>query len=68
MLGDRIVIRIENSPGGCEGNTYMGRRPVSFREGCLGLNIIKALMDEVDVFPASGNGTRIQMIKYVSGI
>ncbi|MDR2295479.1 MAG: ATP-binding protein [Clostridiales Family XIII bacterium] len=65
MLGDRIVIRIENSPDCCEENARAERRPVSFREGGIGLNIIKALMDEVDVLPVAGRGTRIEMIKYV---
>jgi serine/threonine-protein kinase RsbW len=65
MPGDRIVIRIENLPAACEGNAHAEHRPVSFREGCIGLNIIKALMDEVDVLSDAGRGTRIQMIKYV---
>jgi serine/threonine-protein kinase RsbW len=67
MLGDRIVIGIENSPDRCEENVHAERRPVSFREGGIGLNIIKTLMDEVDVLPVAGSGTRIRMIKYVCG-
>jgi serine/threonine-protein kinase RsbW len=66
MFGDRIVIRIENSPDSNEENTHAERRPVSCREGCLGLNIIRALMDEVDVLSEAGRGARIQMIKYCS--
>jgi serine/threonine-protein kinase RsbW len=66
MFGDRIVILIENAPTAREGTAHEERRPVSFREGCLGLNIIRALMDEVDVISDAGRGTRIQMIKYVS--
>jgi serine/threonine-protein kinase RsbW len=67
MLGDRIVIKIENSPDACESSAHTERQTGSFREGCLGLNIIRALMDEVDVHPVAGRGTRIRMIKYVCG-
>jgi serine/threonine-protein kinase RsbW len=66
MPGDRLVIRIENLPCSAAEGAYADRRPVSFREGCLGLNIIRALMDEVDVLSDAGCGTRIQMIKYCS--
>ncbi|MDR2771492.1 MAG: ATP-binding protein [Clostridiales Family XIII bacterium] len=65
MFGDRIVIRVENSPDGCEESARAEQRPVSFHEGGIGLNIIKALMDEVDVLSDAGRGMRIQMIKYV---
>jgi serine/threonine-protein kinase RsbW len=68
MLGDRIVIRVENPPAGPEGGAYQEHRFVSFREGGLCLNIIRALMDEVDVLSDAGRGARIQMIKYVGGI
>jgi serine/threonine-protein kinase RsbW len=64
MFGDRIVIRVENPPKSYDGNAYKGFGPVSFREGGLCLNIIRALMDEVDVLSDAGSGTRIQMIKY----
>jgi serine/threonine-protein kinase RsbW len=67
MFGDRIVIRIEDLPDCREESARAERQPVSFREGGIGLNIIKALMDEVDVVSAVGRGTRIQMIKYVTG-
>jgi serine/threonine-protein kinase RsbW len=66
LLGDRIVIRIEDSHAGCDEGTPAARRHASFREGCLGLNIIRALMDEVDVLSETERGARIQMIKYVS--
>jgi serine/threonine-protein kinase RsbW len=68
MLGDRIVIQVENPPYGPDENVRAERRPVSFSEGGLCLNIIRALMDEVDVLSDTGRGARIQMIKYVSGI
>jgi len=35
------------------------------QEGGLGLFIIKALMDEVDIFSELGMGTRIKMVKYL---
>jgi serine/threonine-protein kinase RsbW len=65
MLGDRIVIRVENSPDCFEEGERTERRPVSFREGGIGLNIIRTLMDEVDVLSDAGRGMRIQMIKYM---
>ncbi|MDR2133221.1 MAG: ATP-binding protein [Clostridiales Family XIII bacterium] len=65
MFGDRIVIRVENSPDCCEEGENAERRPVSFREGGIGLNIIRTLMDEVDVLSDAGRGMRIQMIKYM---
>jgi serine/threonine-protein kinase RsbW len=68
IFGDRIVIRVENPPDCSCGGATAELRPVSFREEGICLNIIKTLMDEVDVLSDTGRGARIQMIKYVSGI
>jgi hypothetical protein len=62
------VIRVENPPDCIGAGAHAELRPVSFREESICLNIIKTLMDEVDVLSDTGRGARIQMIKYVSGI
>jgi serine/threonine-protein kinase RsbW len=50
--------------GGFNVNEYEEPAPNSLKEGGLGIFIIRALMDEVDIFTEMGIGTRIKMVKY----
>jgi len=70
-VGDgRIIISVVDRAGGYDMANY--QRPVIDcdcpKEGGLGLFIIKALMDEVDIFSEIGMGTSIKMVKYLSRI
>lgn len=64
---DRIIISIQDHAGGYDIAKY--KKPVIEdvpKEGGLGIFIIKALMDEVDIFSELGTGTSIKMVKYIS--
>lgn len=68
-VGDgRIIISIVDRAGGYDMAKY--KRPVMDcacpKEGGLGIFIIKALMDEVDIISELGTGTSIKMVKYLN--
>lgn len=68
-VGDgRIIISVVDRAGGYDLTKY--QRPVmdNPKEGGLGIFIIKALMDEVDIFSELGTGTSIKMVKYIRGL
>lgn len=67
-VGDgRMIISVVDRAGGYDSAIY--QNPVldleNPKEGGLGIFIIKALMDEVDIFTELGLGTSITMVKYV---
>lgn len=64
---DRIIISILDHAGGYDITKY--KKPVFEevpKEGGLGIFIIKALMDEVDILSELGTGTSIKMVKYIN--
>jgi serine/threonine-protein kinase RsbW len=68
-VGDgRIIISVVDQAGGYDMTKY--QRPAidmeNPKEGGLGIFIIKALMDEVDIFSELGMGTSIKMVKYLN--
>ena len=62
---DRMIICIEDQGHGYKVEDYSEPDLTDPKEGGLGLFIIKSLMDEVDISSKVGEGTKIQMIKYV---
>lgn len=62
---DRMVICIEDFAGGYDVDLYREPNLNDPKEGGLGIYIMKALMDEVLIRSAIGEGTRIQLIKYI---
>lgn len=61
---DRLMISVADHAGGYDTACYCMPEPENPREGGMGIFVIRALMDEVDIFSEIGFGTRIQMIKY----
>ncbi|HPO04849.1 MAG TPA: ATP-binding protein [Bacillota bacterium] len=61
---DRLVISVVDKAGGYDPGAYSEPHLDCPKEGGLGIYIIKALMDEVEIFTEIGIGTRIQMVKY----
>lgn len=61
---DRLVVSVIDKAGGYDIETYTEPCFENPKEGGLGIYIIRALMDEVDIFTEVGIGTRIQMVKY----
>jgi len=64
----RIIISVVDSAGGYDITKYQCPVMDNPKEGGLGIYIIKALMDEVDIFSELGMGTSIKMVKYLSRI
>ncbi len=62
----RIIISVEDLAGGYDLTKYQLPMMDHPKEGGLGIFIIKALMDEVDIFTELGMGTSIKMVKYLS--
>jgi serine/threonine-protein kinase RsbW len=67
MFEDRIVICVVDQAGGYDTQKYRAPEAGALKEGGLGIFIIKALMDEVEIMSEIGHGTEIQMIKYSRG-
>jgi len=62
---DKFIILVTDACGGYNTEEYREPTLCELKEGGLGIFIIKALMDEVNIFSKLGEGTRIQMIKYI---
>lgn len=66
-VGDgRIIISVVDHAGGYDLAKYQLPVIDHPKEGGLGIFIIKALMDEVDIFSELGFGTSIKMVKYLN--
>jgi serine/threonine-protein kinase RsbW len=61
---DRLTVSVIDKGSGYDVSQYKQPCLNTPKEGGLGLFIIKALMDEVDIVSEVGSGTRIRMIKY----
>jgi serine/threonine-protein kinase RsbW len=63
---ERITISVIDRAGGYDMSKYQNPTMDNPKEGGLGIFIIKALMDEVDIFSELGMGTSIKMVKYLN--
>lgn len=61
---DKLEIRVKDDGCGYEKANYKEPSKEYPKEGGLGIFIIRALMDEVDIKTQIGTGTSITMIKY----
>jgi serine/threonine-protein kinase RsbW len=68
LHGDRLEIIVVDDGVGFDANDYEEPDPECLQVGGLGLYIIKALMDEVNVESQDGTGTRIRMIKNIGAV
>lgn len=64
MNDDRFTVSVIDQAGGFDPRDYQEPCLDYPKEGGLGLYIIKALMDEVNIFTEIGIGTKIIMVKY----
>ncbi|MDR3305731.1 MAG: ATP-binding protein [Clostridiales Family XIII bacterium] len=62
---EKLTITVKDDGAGYNIEEYSEPVPGEIRESGLGLFIIKALMDEVDVQSEIGVGTHIRMTKYL---
>lgn len=64
MGKDKLIVSVADQAGGYDQSRYCEPCLSLPKEGGLGLFIIKALMDEVDISTEIGTGTMIKMVKY----
>lgn len=62
---DKLIILVTDLCGGYDIEKYQKPCMDEPKESGLGIFIIKALMDEVDIVSRLGEGTKIQMVKYL---
>ena len=62
---EKLTITVSDAGVGFDTESYEEPEPGELRSGGLGLFIIKALMDEVDIESKPGVGTNIRMTKYI---
>ena len=62
---DKIIIFVSDCCGGYSVSSYQEPYLDEPKERGLGIFIIKALMDEVDICSVIGEGTKIKMVKYI---
>ncbi len=64
ITDDRITVSVSDRSGGFDMSKYNEPCLTAPKEGGLGIYIIRALMDEVDILTELGIGTHIKMVKY----
>ncbi len=62
---DKFIILVTDLCGGYDTEKYLEPCIDMPRESGLGIFIIRALMDEVNILSKLGEGTKIQMVKYL---
>lgn len=62
----KLTVSVSDKSGGFDVEKYKEPSLTAPKEGGLGIFIIKALMDEVDILTELGIGTQIKMVKYSS--
>lgn len=62
---EKMIVTIKDKGNGFSCDNMKAPDLTCPKEGGLGIFIIKSLMDEVDIKSAVGEGTTIQMIKYL---
>lgn len=66
VTDDKLTVSVSDKSGGFDIEKYNEPCLAAPKEGGLGIYIIKALMDEVDILTEMGIGTHIKMVKYSS--
>lgn len=64
ITDEKIVVSVLDRSGGFDLKAYSEPCFNAPKEGGLGIYIIRALMDEVDILTELGSGTQIKMVKY----
>lgn len=68
IFEDKLSISVDDNGAGYDMNNYKEPELPSEEAGGLGIFIIRALMDEVEVESEVGEGTHIKMIKYIQEV
>ena len=65
---NEFFISVEDKAGGYDVDEYKKPSIDELKPGGMGLYIIQALMDKVDIVSQVGQGTKIEMIKYLTNV
>jgi len=66
LADGKLVILVEDEGAGFDTDKYVEYDEEKLGENGLGLTIVRALMDEVNLVSKAGSGTQIRMTKYIS--
>jgi serine/threonine-protein kinase RsbW len=67
LLPDRVVVEVTDSGEGFTPPAEREEDPDDLAEGGLGLAIIRALADELEIGERSGGGSRLRFVKLLAG-
>jgi serine/threonine-protein kinase RsbW len=64
---DRLAVEVGDAGGGFEPQEHDGANGDELSEGGLGIAIIRAVTDEVEIEPREGGGSRLRFVKFLAG-
>jgi serine/threonine-protein kinase RsbW len=62
---DRLAVEIGDAGAGFDPEPFLGNDERNLEEGGLGIAIIRALTDEVEIGKRSGGGSRLRFVKFL---
>ena len=64
---DRLAVEVGDAGAGFEPQERNGAQGDELSEGGLGIEIIRAVTDEVEIEPREGGGSRLRFVKFLAG-
>ena len=64
---DRLAVEVGDAGAGFEPRDSNGGNGEDLSEGGLGIEIIRAVTDEVEIEPREGGGSRLRFVKFLAG-
>ena len=64
---DRLAVEVGDAGAGFEPRVSNGVNGEDLSEGGLGIEIIRAVTDEVEIEPREGGGSRLRFVKFLAG-
>ena len=64
---DRLAVEVGDAGAGFEPGDSNGVNGEDLSEGGLGIEIIRAVTDEVEIEPREGGGSRLRFVKFLAG-
>ncbi len=66
LESDRLAVEVEDAGMGFEPGQRTGRNGDDLEEGGLGIAIIRAVTDEVEIAEREGGGSRLRFVKFLA--
>lgn len=66
LLADRLAVEVGDAGSGFDPNSGRGNGDDELEEGGLGIAIIRALTDEVEIGEREGGGSRLRFVKLLN--